>query len=89
VALRDVTEAFQTGAKRAVPRRKPVLVSVGEVAGRLVAHLPRWRTTLLSVGGFGFVSAAAWDVARPLGLLSIGLSLLATEYLTGQGEPEE
>ncbi len=86
MALHDFKEAYDRRKAQPVARRS-LAGLVGGVAGWASAHLPRLRTTLLSVGGFGFVSAAAWDVARPLGLLSIGLSLLAIEYLTG-GESE-
>jgi hypothetical protein len=34
----------------------------------------------LSVGGLGFLSAAAWSVALPLGLAAVGLSLLLLEW---------
>lgn len=36
----------------------------------------------LTIGGFGFISAAAYTVALGLGLLVTGLALLALEYLT-------
>jgi hypothetical protein len=56
-------------------------------AARIAARvLPRWkqaRTVVLSVAGFGCLSAAAWTVAMPLGLAAAGLSVLLIEYLAG------
>lgn len=43
---------------------------------------PAHRTAVLSVLGFGFVSAAGWAITLPLGLLLVGLSCLALEALT-------
>jgi hypothetical protein len=65
------------------------------VAGRLVVaaraaapSLGRWarraRSLVLHVGGLGCVTAAAWLVAVPLGLLVAGVALLTLEYLTSE-----
>ncbi|MFF8901676.1 hypothetical protein ACF082_29815 [Streptomyces lydicus] len=46
---------------------------------------PLWgraRSTLLTLCGFGGLTAAAWTVALPLGLAVAGLSCFALEYLT-------
>lgn len=37
---------------------------------------------LLSVVGFGFLDAAAWTVALPLGLVAIGVSLLLVDFMS-------
>ena len=45
---------------------------------------PLWaraRTTVLTMAGFGGLTAAAWTVALPLGLAVAGLSCFALEYL--------
>lgn len=74
------------------PARRPtlvvlaaMLVTVARFAG---AHLPRWtqvRTVVLSLAGFGCITAAAWTVAVPLGLLALGASFLVFELLTSDG----
>lgn len=72
-----------------VPKaRTPVLVIVAGVLGTVARfaarRLPRWaqvRTLVMSVAGFGLITAAAWTVAVPLGLLVGGLSLLVVEML--------
>ncbi|NIS37119.1 MAG: hypothetical protein GWN07_39845 [Actinobacteria bacterium] len=38
------------------------------------------RLELLSVAGLGFLAAAAWTVALPLGLAATGVALLLIEY---------
>lgn len=47
----------------------------------------RVRTAALTVGGLGSISAAAWAVAVPLGLVAVGVSLLLVEYLSTPSEP--
>lgn len=50
---------------------------------------PLWgaaRTTVLTLGGFSALTAAAWTVALPLGLAVGGLSCFALEYLTSSPE---
>ncbi len=57
------------------------------------AHAPavgRWLTTTatrarrlaLHTAGLGSISAAGWEVSRPLGLLAGGVSLLVLEWLS-------
>lgn len=43
---------------------------------RLGPHLP----VALTVGGLGFMSAAAWTVSEAGGLAAVGLSLLLVEW---------
>jgi hypothetical protein len=65
------------------PPRTPYTVRAARVLARL---LPRWaalRTLLLSVAGFGLLTAAAWYIAVPLGLAVGGISLLVLEALSG------
>lgn len=73
---------------RAVPSaspRTPLLVIVARWAARLLVALPRLRTAVLAVAGFGCLCAAAWMVAVPLGLAAAGVSLLVLEWLTEEG----
>lgn len=39
------------------------------------------RPVALVVAGLGFLAAAAWTVALPLGLVAVGVGLLVLEYL--------
>lgn len=88
MAIREFQEAFdrRRGLAPVRPRRSAVAM-VGEVAGAIAAHLPRFRTTLLSVGGLGFFCLAAYDVSRPLGFLVTGAALWVLEHLSTP-EPE-
>ena len=87
------SEAFASGRARRTGRpartRTPVLVIIGRVLAALGAFagrkLPRWATVrraVLTIGGLGLLTAAAWMVALPLGLLAAGVSLLILEALT-------
>lgn len=40
------------------------------------------RATVLTVSGFGCFTLAAWDVARPLGLLAAAVSCFTLEALS-------
>jgi hypothetical protein len=55
---------------------------------RLRKLAPLWaraRTTVLALGGFGGLTAAAWTgLGTPAGLAAGGLSCLIVEYLTGE-----
>lgn len=65
------------------PRRTPLLVRAGRLAARA---LPTWqgiRRFVLSVGGFGCMTAAAWQWSLIAGLVALGASLLILEALTG------
>ncbi|WP_413102226.1 hypothetical protein [Streptomyces sp. Inha503] len=47
--------------------------------------MPLWgraRTAVLAIGGFSAFTAAAWMVAVPAGLVVLGVSCFALEYLT-------
>lgn len=49
---------------------------------------PLWgqaRTAVLTLAGFGGLTAAAWTVALPFGLAAGGVSCLVLEYLTSDG----
>lgn len=77
-----------TNGQRPTKTRTPILVHVARFAGRAVGRLPRWsviRTAVLAVAGFGCITAAAWMVAVPLGLLAAGVSLLVIELLGSTG----
>ena len=75
--------AFRTQRASAIPRRRrtPLLVHLGRFAARILPTLAGLRTVVLSVAGFGALTAAAWTVALPLGLAAAGVSLLLLEYL--------
>jgi hypothetical protein len=80
-------EAFveQRAADRLRParQRRPVLARLGRVAALAAGKLS--RTAVLSVSGFGFLSAGAWTLHVAAGLAAIGMSLLVLEYLSGDG----
>lgn len=44
----------------------------------------RLRTAVLTVSGLGSITAAAWAIAVPLGLVTLGVSLLLLEHLTAE-----
>ncbi|MGH8964799.1 MAG: hypothetical protein ACRDXB_05655, partial [Actinomycetes bacterium] len=73
--------AARTANRR--PARVPLLVRAGRIAARALPTWAGFRRLILSVGGFGALSYAAWLVAVPLGLAAAGLSLLILEALTG------
>ena len=78
--------AFRAQRAAAVPKRPrtPLLTHLGRFAARA---LPTWaglRTFTLSAAGFGALTAAAWTLALPAGLATLGVSLLLLEYLTGR-----
>jgi hypothetical protein len=63
--------------------RTPLLVRLGQAAARI---LPSWatiRTAVLSIAGFGLVTAAAWQLHTAAGLAVGGVSLLILEALSG------
>lgn len=66
---------------RARRPRTPLAARIGRTAARLLPTWQKIRTTALSLTGFGFLSAAAWSVAVPLGLAAAGISILIVEYL--------
>ncbi|MFF4479459.1 hypothetical protein ACFY1A_20905 [Streptomyces sp. NPDC001520] len=50
--------------------------------------MPLWgqaRTAVLTLAGFGGLTAAAWTVTPGLGLAAGGVSCLVLEYLTSDG----
>ncbi|MFB4273043.1 hypothetical protein [Nonomuraea sp. GTA35] len=70
-------------AAAARPPRTPLTV---RAARRLARILPRWstiRTAVLSVSGFGLITAAAWHLHTVAGLATAGVSLLILEALSG------
>ncbi|MEU6781479.1 hypothetical protein ABZ912_19925 [Nonomuraea angiospora] len=63
--------------------RTPLTVRVARVLAR---RLPSWaalRTLLLSLAGFGMLTAAAWTLHMAAGLAVGGISLLILESLSG------
>lgn len=84
--LTPAAEAFKAEHRRlrAAPAqpRTPLLAVLGVLAARVLVAAPKARTAVLTVGGFGCLTAAAWTVAVPLGLAVAGVSLLVLEWLT-------
>lgn len=79
-----ITSAYRAGriSRRARTARTPFLVRAARLAARVAPTWKQVRTTVLTVTAFGCLTAAAWMVALPLGLLAAGLSLLFIELLT-------
>ena len=77
-------------------RRKRSETIIGKLIPLLQVAVPvigRWlvrvRTALLTIGGLGLITLAAWTVAVPLGLLVGGVSLLWLQYLTAPDDKEK
>lgn len=68
-----------TGLPRTRKTRTPWAVRVA----RVVLLARRARRPVLVTAGLGMLTAAAWAVALPLGLLAAGLSLLLLDLLAG------
>jgi hypothetical protein len=82
LVLRSYRQSVLAKAGGAVGRHAPAVGSWLARAGR------RLRTAAFQVAGFGAITLAAWEVARPLGLLTGGVALLVLEPLTGP-DPDE
>jgi hypothetical protein len=85
----DLRQVFreERAAAAARPPRIPLTVRAARAAARL---LPRWttiRTAVLSLAGFGLLTAAAWQISHTLGLTAAGVSLLILEALSGGDRP--
>lgn len=83
----SIRQAFRIErlARETAPRppRTPLTVRAARTVARL---LPRWstiRTAVLSVAGFGLLTAAAWYLHIAAGLAVGGVSLLILEALSG------
>jgi hypothetical protein len=88
-SLEAFTSAYRTerAARRARTPRTPLLVRAGRLAARVLPSVKALRRAVLSLAGFGCLTAAAWLVALPLGLAAAGISVLFIEYLTsGDGQ---
>lgn len=80
-------EAFHTerAAAARTPRAPRIPLTV-RAARWLARRLPTWaalRTLLLSLAGFGMLTAAAWTLHVAAGLAVGGVSLLILESLSG------
>lgn len=86
--LESFTGAYKAERATARPRkhRTPLLVRAGRLAARALPNLVALRTLLLSVLGFGLISAAFWTLSLAAGLAAAGISLLVLEYLTASGD---
>ncbi|WP_433434949.1 hypothetical protein [Nonomuraea sp. CA-141351] len=65
------------------PPRTPLTVLAARCLARV---LPRWstaRTAVLSISGFGLLTAAAWHLHTVAGLATAGVSRLILEALSG------
>ena len=80
-------ELARLRARRVTSTRRPLLVALAVMAASLVAALPRARTAVMSVAGFGCVVAGVWTSYGPgAGLAATGVAVLALEYLAdGEG----
>jgi hypothetical protein len=61
-----------------------VRAAAPDIGRRLARAARRARSAVLHLGGLGSITAAAWLVAAPLGLLVAGVSLLVLEYLSAE-----
>lgn len=80
------TEAFRAERSAARPPRAPRIPLTVRAARLLARRLPSWnaiRTLLLSLAGFGMLTAAAWQLHVAAGLAVGGISLLILEALSG------
>jgi hypothetical protein len=81
------SEAFRSErATAARAPRAPRIPYTVRAARWLARRLPAWhalRTLLLSVAGFGLLTAAAWTLHVAAGLAVAGVSLLVLEALSG------
>lgn len=86
-AVTTFSEAFTTTRAEAAAKPRPPRVPLTIRAARFAARrLPRWRTirtAVLSVAGFGMLTAAAWTLHLAAGLAAGGVSLLILEALSG------
>lgn len=83
MALLEITTAFKEKRAqklRVVKQRKSLARIMGEVLGVLSVRLSSY---VLPVLGLGSLTAAAWLVALPLGLVALGVSLLILDYGRG------
>jgi hypothetical protein len=80
-------DAFRVARKAVTARpRAPRIPFTVRAARFLARRLPSWaalRTLLLSVAGFGMLTAAAWMLHMAAGLAVGGISLLILESLSG------
>jgi len=81
--LRQARTREATVLGRAAATVRAGAPGVGRWLGRAAT---RARSLALHVAGLGAISAAGWEIARPLGLLSAGVSLLVLEYLSAPSE---
>jgi hypothetical protein len=80
-----LSEVFRTERAARTPRTPRIPLTV-RAARWLARRLPAWhaiRTLLLSVAGFGCITAAAWTLHFAAGLAVAGVSLLVLEALSG------
>lgn len=86
MAMLDAINAFRTERATRRPRapRTPLLVRAARLAARALPRARQIRSAVLHIAGLGMLTAAAWTVALPLGLVAGGLSLLILDFLAGE-----
>jgi ABC-type nitrate/sulfonate/bicarbonate transport system substrate-binding protein len=79
------TDAYAgTRARLGRKTRTPAAALLGRFAARTAHAAAAARRALLTLGGFGLIDYAAWEVAHPLGYLAGGVSLLVLDWLTSE-----
>jgi hypothetical protein len=54
---------------------------VRKLVNKLKPALKKGRSAVLTVAGFGFLSAAAWSFNMMLGMAAVGVSCLIVDWL--------
>ncbi len=62
---------------KAVPNRKSLAFKIGELLAAFINWLSPYILPVLALGS---LTAAAWIVALPLGLVALGISLFVLDY---------
>lgn len=76
----------ERATRRPRPKRTPLLTHAGRYAARILPTMAVLRTLLLTLAGFGCLTAAAWTIHLAAGLAAAGVSFLVLEYLTASGD---
>lgn len=86
MAFTAVTSAFKAerAARRPRKPRTPILVSLVKLAARTLPRFAAVRRAAFHVGAFAAVDYGLWEIARPAGLIGIGVSLLLLDFLAGE-----
>lgn len=71
-------------ARRARPAGESVLIRLITALASVLPTWSRFRTTVMQLGGFGFLSYAVWGWSHLAGYAAIGVSLFVLEALSGE-----